>query len=98
MAMIIRKPYISQPLTVRHKTGMDLTGATFLIRGFKPGGDTIDRIATRVGSSDIVTATFLYTDLDEAGEWRFQTFVSFGGVSNTIPCNTQRQLIYELGS
>ncbi len=94
--MIIKKPYKGQPLRVRQKTGLDLTGATFVMKAQKPSGAEVSRTCTRVGLTDVVYADFLYTDIDESGEWRFQCFVTPPGSPASYPCKSQIQLIYEL--
>ena len=92
-----KKPYVGQPLSVTHKTGLDLNtiGVTFELRGQKPSGAIVTKAATRVGTTDKIQATFSYTDINESGEWKFQSFVIYD-VANTYPCRTQTQQVYEL--
>lgn len=91
----VKKPYIGQPLTVTHKTGLDLTGATYTMTAKKPSNSIVSMNATRVGSTDKITVTFLAADINESGEWKFQSFVSYG-VASTYPCKTQFQIINDL--
>lgn len=95
MFKIFNKPYTGGTLTITHKTGLDLTGATFAMKGQKPDLATeITKTATRVGSTDQVYATFTSAELDTPGEWSFQVIVTYSGAAS-VPCKTQKQMIYD---
>jgi hypothetical protein len=94
MALFTKKPYVGGILILIHKSGLDLAGATYVINAQKPDLTTIvTKSGTRVGDTDKIKATFLPTDIDQAGEWSFQLVVTYSG-QDIVPCRVQKQMIY----
>ena len=67
-------------LSITLETGITITGATVMKILYTKPDKTTGFFSASASGTTALTYQFDNTDLDQAGKWRFQSFVTIGGL------------------